>query len=480
MRSRVPLLAGTVTILCLFPRFAFAQTDPGPRAGPANAGGPLANLSPDLLALFNGARTTFQEIDSVSGGVAGEVGVGLGPSFNANSCVACHAQPDAGGSSPHPTLGQFKTVNPQMAYATLDRKSGQAQAVPPFILADGPVREARFILNPDGSNDGGVHGLYTIAGRIDAPAACVQAQPDFVRQIANGNVVFRIPTPTFGLGLVENVSDDSLQESLAGTAQARANRGIGGRFNTSGNDGTITRFGWKAQNKSLLVFAGEAYNVEQGVTNDLFPNERGTKACMGNQLPEDTFGARPDDLPGEAPERGSDTLDFAIFMRLSAPPMPTTHTASELHGQEVFNSIGCALCHTATLTADASSVSGQAGGDIHPYSDFAIHHMGPGLADYVGQGSAGADEFRSAPLWGVGQRVFFLHDGRAGPNNGGLIAAIKAHDSVDNTSPRCVFRVGKLRPDGVACVSEAAGVTRQFLFLKKQDQQDVLNFLRSL
>jgi hypothetical protein len=246
MRSRVPFLAGMITVFCLFPRFALAQTDPGPRAGPANAGGPLANLSADRVALFNVARATFQEIDSVSGGVAGEPGNGLGPTFNANSCVACHAEPDAGGSSPHPTLGQLKVVNPQIAYATLNRRAGQSQPVPAFILPDGPVREARFILNPDGSNDGGVHGLYTIAGRIDAPAACGQAQPDFTRQLSLGNVIFRIPTPTFGLGLVENVSDDSLQANLAGTAQARANRGIGGRFNTSGNDGTITRFGWKA------------------------------------------------------------------------------------------------------------------------------------------------------------------------------------------------------------------------------------------
>jgi CxxC motif-containing protein (DUF1111 family) len=478
MRSRMPLLAGTVTILCLFPRFALAQTDPGPRAGPANAGGPLANLPADRVALFNATRTTFQEIDSVSGGIAGEIGVGLGPSFNANSCVSCHAQPDAGGSSPHPTLGQIKVVNPQIAFATLDRKPGLGQAVPSFILPDGPVREARFILNPDGSNDGGVHGLYTIAGRIDAPDACVQAQPDFARALSTGNIIFRIPTPTFGLGLVESIPDAALQANLDGTAQARANRGIGGRFNTSGNDGTITRFGWKAQNKSLLVFAGEAYNVEQGVSNDLFPNERGSAACMGNPTPEDTLDAHAG--TADTPALSSDTLDFAVFMRLLAPPTPATHTDSELHGQQVFNSIGCTLCHSATLNSGASAVPGQSNLEIHPYSDFAIHHMGPGLADYVGQGAAGADEFRSAPLWGVGQRIFFLHDGRAGPGNGGLMAAIKAHDSVDSTSSECLIHTRKLRADGVACVSEAGGVTRQFLFLKKQDQQDVLNFLRSL
>src|SRR4029077_13646899 len=99
----------------------------------------------------------------------------------------------------------------------------------------------------------------------------------------------RIPTPTFGLGLVENTPDATLQGNLAATQLQRAKLGIGGRFNTSGNDGTITRFGWKAQNKSLLIFAGEAYNVESGVSNEIFPDERDdTQGCVFNPTPEDS------------------------------------------------------------------------------------------------------------------------------------------------------------------------------------------------
>jgi len=143
--------------------------------------------------------------------------------------------------------------------ATLDRQPGQAQTVPSFVQADGPVREARFIRNPDGTKDGGVHGLYTIAGRIDAPG-CNLAQPDFATQLANHNVIFRIPTPVFGLGLIENVPDLALQANLQSNRALKESLGIKGRFNTTGNDGTITRFGWKAQNKSLLIFSTEAYN----------------------------------------------------------------------------------------------------------------------------------------------------------------------------------------------------------------------------
>src|SRR5438067_2612789 len=261
--------------------------DPGPRGGSPSAGGVLAGLTHDEAAQFADAREVFAEVDSVSGSVHGEEGSGLGPTFNANSCAACHSEPALGGSSPHPALGFVKTANPVMAMATLDRLAGRAQAVPPFILSDGPVREARFVKNKDGTDDGGVHALWTIAGRIDAPD-CALAQPDFAGELRKNNVIFRIPTPMFGPGLVENIADATLLANLAATAAARQSFGIAGRFNHSGNDGTITRFGWKAQNKSLLVFSGEAYNVEQGVTNELFPNKRARAAgCNLNPLPED-------------------------------------------------------------------------------------------------------------------------------------------------------------------------------------------------
>ena len=467
-------------LLCLLlSSAAVAQTDPGPRGGSANAGGAAAGLSTDEVNFFLAARARFQEVDSVSGTLINEKGVGLGPTFNANSCAACHAQPDVGGTSPNPTLGQVRVPNPQVAFASLDRLAGKNQVVPSFIHSDGPVREARFILNPDGTNDGGVHGLYTIAGRTDAPN-CTAPQPDFVTALANNNVIFRIPTPTFGTGLVENTSDNALKDNLNATASQRAALGIGGRFNTTGNDGTITRFGWKAQNKSLLIFSGEAYNVEQGVTNEAFPNERAmASGCELNSTPEDTtnlHNPHTGGLTGTASEMSSDIVNFAVFMRLSAPPTAVTTTTSQQHGQSLFGSIGCALCHSATLTSEESPFTGQGNVNYHPYSDFAIHHMGPGLADHVSQGAAGPDEFRSAPLWGMGQRIFFLHDGRAGPGNGGLVDAIQAHTS---SNPACA--AGQVStPDGIACNSEANEVLENFNALSTSDRQDILNFLRSL
>src|SRR5438270_2224698 len=232
-----------------------AQNDPGPRTGSPAAGSFYSPLSPNEQAFFNQAQQIFMEIDSVSGGIAGEEGKGLGPTFNGNSCAQCHAQPAIGGSSPGLRSPQNPIPNPQFALANLD---GARNAVPSFITADGPVREARFVRNPDGSPDGGVHGLYTITGRSDADG-CNLGQPNFAQQLAANNVIFRIPTPVFGLGLVEATPDSTLQANLAANRFIKSQLGIGGSLNTSGNDGTVTRFGWKAQNKALLVFAGEAY-----------------------------------------------------------------------------------------------------------------------------------------------------------------------------------------------------------------------------
>jgi CxxC motif-containing protein (DUF1111 family) len=432
---------------------AMAQRDPGPRGGPAAAGAAYPTLNPTEQAAFNSAQAVFAEVDSVSGAISGEEGKGLGPTFNGNSCAMCHAQPTLGGSSPGVNSPQIPQQNPQVALATLD---GAHNSVPSFITANGPVREARFVRNSNGSADGGVHGLYTITGRTDAQG-CNLAQPSFAAQISNRNIIFRIPTPTFGLGLVEDTPDATLRANLAQSQRIKSAMGISGVLNTSGNDGTVTRFGWKAQNKSLVIFSGEAYNVEQGVTNEEFPNERSDVAgCQLNPTPEDHFQVTVGgSSSGVGSEFASDLINFSIAMRLSAPPAPAPFTASAQNGANLFTNVGCALCHSTSLTTGSSPFTGMSNATYHPYSDFAVHHMGSGLSDGVTQGAAGPDQFRTAPLWGVGQRLFFLHDGRTSD----LLQAIAAHSS-----------------NG----SEANGVVRMFNGLSASQKQDLVNFLRAL
>jgi CxxC motif-containing protein (DUF1111 family) len=455
-----------------------AQVDPGPRGGAPGAGSYYYSLNANEQNFFTQAQARFAEIDSVSGAMAGEAGSGLGPTFNGNSCAMCHAEPALGGSSPGLKSPQNPVPNPQVALATLH---GATNTVPPFISASGPVREARFITTNGQSNgplDGGVHGLYTIQGRSDAPG-CVIAQPNFGQQLANHNVIFRIPTPTFGLGLVENTPDSVLAANLAANAGAKNALGIGGSLNTSGNDGTVTRFGWKAQNKSLMIFAGEAYNVEQGVANEVFMNERSAvPGCVFNGTPEDaSVIVYNGGEYGTVSQMSSDVVNFAAFMRLAAAPVPTTASTSEKNGQKLFSTIGCSMCHSPSLTTGASPYTGMSNTTYQPYSDFAIHHMGANLADGIVQGQAGPDQFRTAPLWGVGQRLFFLHDGRTSD----LLQAIEAHLS---QGPSCVVsqsaQTFQSSSQSRTCGSEASTVIEIFNALKSSQKQDILNFLRSL
>jgi CxxC motif-containing protein (DUF1111 family) len=410
-------------------------------------------LSADEREYFADGQARFLTLDTVTG-----TNNGLGPSFNSNSCGSCHAQPATGGTSP--------ALNPQIAAASDD---GASNIIPDFISASSPVREARFpfLVNANGTlsttADGGVHDLFTISGRADAPG-CDMAQPNFVQAQELNNIIFRIPTPLFGAGLIENIPDATIYGNLAANAALKQSLGISGHVNISGNDGTITRFGWKAQNKSVEVFAGEAYNVEMGVTNELFPDERGLppSSCLFNSLPEDSTNFT---LSGD--QILSDIVEFSTFMRFLAPAVPSNQgipgspTAQSIaSGQTVFNQVHCTLCHTPSMqTGTSSFTAGLNNQTAALYSDLAVHHMGAALADNISQGTAGPDEFRTAPLWGLGQRLFFLHDGRATPSNGGLLTAIQDH---------------------AGSGSEANGVINLFLALSAQQQQDLLNFLRSL
>jgi len=440
---------------------------PGVRAGAPGAGGAVVGLTAEEQAVFEDGKAQFLFIDSVSGGIDGEPNEGLGPTFNGTSCGECHAQPSVGGTSP--------AINPQL---TMAKRDGATNSIPSFITANGPVREVRFIapsLANNGPLDGGVTGLFTIKGRTDAPG-CNLAQPNFATPLAENRLSFRIPTPVFGLGLVENTSDATLQANLNANKSAKTALGISGHLNTSGNDGTVTKFGWKAQNKSLLIFAGEAYNVEQGVSNEVFPNERAAATgCVFNGTPEDELSTS---------EGTSDVVGFANFMRFAAAPTPAPMNASAQSGSAAFDSIGCVHCHTRNLTTADSNFGGMSSVTYHPFSDFAVHHLGSTLADGVNQGNAGPGDFRSAPLWGLGQRIFFMHDGRTKD----LYQAIQAHTSPGNT---CVTiqNYQQFNANGIwfqpfvqtqVCASEANQVVAKYNALTATKQQDVLNFLRSL
>lgn len=429
---------------------ASVAVDPGARGGAAGAGGPMASANPLLKAIFDDGLDKFKEAEDVP--------EGLGPRFNGNSCSSCHSQPAIGGSSP--------PNNPQLQIGVAE---GARNIMPWFITRYGPVREVRFKRHADGTPDGNVHAVFTITGRSDA-RGCNLAQFNFgtpgnplTGLGGNPNLAFRIPTPLFGAGLIESIPDSVILANMAAQSaqksqigiRGRANSVLSGNVNLGPNDGTITRFGWKAQNKSLLLFSAEAYNVEMGITNEIFTDERDqTPGCVLNATPEN----RTNYEGTTATEVFPDIVAFANFMRLLAAPQPAPDTPSIVRGRANFSTIGCAACHTPSLTTAAliSDISAaKPNQKVNLYSDLLVHNMGTGLADGITQGAAGPDEFRTAPLWGLGKRVFFLHDGRTR----NLVEAISAHHSPG---------------------SEANQVVDRYFRASTAEQQDLLNFLRAL
>jgi CxxC motif-containing protein (DUF1111 family) len=172
--------------------------------------------------------------------------------------------------------------------------------------------------------------------------------------------------------------------------------------------------------------------------------------------PEDGTVLRTTGSSGSpASDYSSDVVNFAAFARLSAPPAPAAMDANTTAGAQLFLAIGCQACHIPSQTTGASSYAAENNVTFQPFSDFAVHDMGNGLADGISQGSANGNEFRTAPLWGAGQRIFFLHDGRARD----LDTAIRAHASPG---------------------SEANTVISNYNQLANEQKHQLLVYLRSL
>ena len=481
-----------------------AQSDNGVRGGPPGAGGVLPGLQVNERKLFDEGQARAEELeatcngcsDIVEGGNSGENpllatitnSAGHGARFNGDQCIVCHSQPVVGGSGGFlvPNPGD---PNPRQAenpmFDLIPHRRGQTNRVPSFIQQFGPIREVRFKFQRDANGavtnirDGGVHQLFTLVGRNDDPtiADCRIEQPDFEREVDGNNAAFRIPLQLFGLGLIDSIQDKAIIASQDASAALRARFGVLGVPNRSGNDGTITRFGWKAQNKSITIFAGEAYNVEMGVTNELFPQAvEEDDACNGPAKPHPNDVTRTDE--DDARNAGfdkpvhimADWMQFMLFMRFLDAPQPAPSTPSTERGRELFTTVGCAACHTPQMrTAPVTNSEALQDKPVNLFSDLLIHHMGAGLADNIIQGAAGPDMFRSTPLWGVGQRIFFLHDGRTKD----LLVAIRAHSS-PATPANPTLRTPAFGP------SEANKSIRAFNRLAATSQQDILDFLRSL
>jgi cytochrome c553 len=339
-------------------------------------GGALPGLADAQLAAFVDGREAFRKRESAADG--------LGPIFNDVSCVACHDAGATGGASRRTVTRFGRTV------------------------------------------DGVFDPLDALGGSLLQERAVNPAVREVVPAEAN-TVARRLTTPIFGLGLIEAIADDTI---VAGTLAPKP-AGIGGKVSivrdvTTGTN-RVGRYGWKAQQATLLAFSGDAFLNEMGITNRFFPTEN---APNGNTARLAGFDPRADlEDPLDSTDGRTEMDRVADFMRLLAPAPRTAGNDATEWGARHFAAIDCAACHTPTMTTARNVIPALSEKTVALYSDLLLHDMGT-LGDGIAQGTAGPREMRTPPLWGLRFRPSLLHDGRANSAD----AAIRAHAGEAQTS----------------------------------------------
>ena len=346
---------------------AKGQRPPNPPPPPP-LGQPLSGLTSAQLADFKNGSTHFNNVETRADG--------LGVVFNGVSCVECHKSGAVGGAGVDLTVSRVSRIGGLRNGAYTD-------------LADlgGPVIQARSLREFDKS--------CPVTGEIVPP------QANFVSH--------RISTPLFGAGLIEAIPD----KAILARADKRDPDGVQGTANRLVNPETglleVGRFGWKAQHSTLHLFAGDAYLNEMGVSNPSFPVEN---LPQGRTIPAGWAALAIED-------DGGDVEALADFMRLLAPAQRRPPPVDRMqrndcdNGERLFDAIRCTACHVPVMQTGPNAVAALSNKPVPLFSDLLLHRMGPSLADGIRQRLAKGDQFRTAPLWGLSARKFFLHDGRA-------------------------------------------------------------------
>jgi len=324
-------------------------------------GDPLPGITASEFSEFRLGLEDFTEVETAEDG--------LGPAFNGTSCAACHNVPAVGGGS--------VVVETRAGYRTEQGLAG---------------------LDHDGNT---LMHLFSVP-----PHNCQPAAPDDANVFAR-----RVPLPVFGDGLIEAIPDETIL-ALEDPFDRDGN-GVRGRASIVMDVATGTRrvgrFGWKAQQATLLAFAGDAYRNEMGITNDLFPKEYAygiSDAAMRR------CDLRPDPEDVRDPlthKRGID--NFEAFMKFLAPIARGPIDQAARDGERVFQSLGCATCHVPALTTGPSVNPLFNRKTVSLYSDLLLHDIGTG--DGILQAAANGEEIRTPALWGLRLRRPLLHDGSA-------------------------------------------------------------------
>lgn len=428
---------------------------------------PLAVLS--LILAFSASRSTEAPtgFDNKSNGVTDDatheadqmrfeevelVSDGLGPLYNAQSCRECHQNPVSGAAS-------------QVAELRVGHQGPDGHFHNPEI----PIAGGAEVIS----------GRSLVNDRAICPNAAFPDKEIQERVPETENIrTFRLSLSLLGDGFVEAVADQTLID-LAAQQCKSSHRKICGQvlevpIVEAPGQMSVGRFGWKDQHASLLSFAGDAYLNEMGITNRLQPDEV-TNFCNAHSEPNDTPG--PDGL--------SDIDHFARFVRATKAPARDSQLAIGAlakKGEGLFDKIGCATCHIETLTTAPAGTKINGGtftipvalGSVtfHPWGDFLMHDVGTGdgilqatrehygkrvfqiMSDYLSKQDfeSSRNKIRTAPLWGVRLRPRLMHDG----------ASLTLRDAIQ-------------RHQG-----EAMHVSQKFEKLKREDQEAIIEFLKSL
>jgi CxxC motif-containing protein (DUF1111 family) len=386
--------------------------------------GPIDGLTPAQLSIFVRGDEEFGRRFTAENG--------LGPLFVATSCNTCHP--------------------------------GDGDGHPVFNI----TRFGR-------TTDAGFDGMMAFGGPQLQNRAIPGYVPETVPTAVTGTTRLTAPSIT-GLGFLEAVDDatiltladpdDEDGDGISGRPQlidstdfiaeivsleALVAEDVSGRTRFIPIDGKfIGRFGKKGVSVNLLQQAVTAYSLDMGLTTDLIPLDL-FNVQVGNFATDDT----PD------PEVSSNVVNNVVFYLKTLRPPPRRNAAASdvMAGEQLFQSIRCATCHTPTLRTGISEIPQLSEVEFHPYTDLLLHDMGPELDDGYTEGIATTAEWRTAPLWGLGLteqfqggRPYYLHDGRARS----LQEAIDYHG-------------------GEAAASRAA-----FQALSQEEQDQLFAFLKSL
>ncbi len=395
-------------------------------------------------ATHSADQAKFEETEAISDG--------LGPLYNAQSCRECHQNPTSGGSSQVSEL-----------------RVGHTGPHGEFVNPDIPIaRGTEIIKGRSLVNDRAIcpNGAF--------PSTEIQERVPDTEKIRT----FRVSLNVLGDGFVEAVADQTLVDLSKEQCKKNHNKVCGQVLYVpiveAPGQTAVGRFGWKDQQASLLSFSADAYLNEMGVTSRLQPDEV-TNLC--NTV------AEPNDKPG--PDGLSDIDHFARFMRATEAPArdaQLAQTPKARLGAELFDKVGCDICHVQTLTTAPTGTKINGGTFIippalgekqfHPYGDFLLHNVGTGdgivqsPTEHYGKRMAAitwknyslsehsntAKKMRTAPLWGVRLHSRLMHDGASVT----LLDAIQRHHG------------------------EAENVTEKFEKLKPSEKKALLEFLRSL